>query len=125
MRHVATALFLGVGLINLAPAVGVIGSESLQTLYGLSVPQGDLALLMRHRAVLLGLVGAILVVAAFRSSHRRMATLAGLVSMVSFVLLAVLEPPTTPQIERVLLVDYMAILMLIAAAAISRHSPSA
>jgi hypothetical protein len=49
-------LFL-VAIIHLLPLSGVLGSERLAALYGLSFNEPNLAILMRHRAVLFGLLG--------------------------------------------------------------------
>lgn len=122
MQYVASGLFVIVGLINVTPVVGVLGPTILHSLYGLPIAEGDLALLMRHRAVLLGLVGGLLIVAAFRQTLRRPATVVGVVSMLSFVLLAFLEPPTTLALKRVLYIDCVAIPLLLVAAWLTRHT---
>jgi hypothetical protein len=88
MRHVATTLFVLVGLVNLLPAVGILGAARLESLYGLPLAGDDLLLLMRHRAALLGVLGGLIIVAAFRHQLRAAATIAGLISMLSFIALA-------------------------------------
>ena len=60
---IAAALFAIPGLINLYPLVGVLGAKQLESLYGVDVAAPDLALLLRHRAVLFGLLGALLLAA--------------------------------------------------------------
>ena len=37
MRHLATALFVVVGLVNFAPVIGVLGAARLESLYGVPV----------------------------------------------------------------------------------------
>jgi hypothetical protein len=109
-------LFLA-GVIHLLPLPGVLGSSQLSQLYGLPFDDPGLALLMRHRAVLLGLVGLLLVVAAFRRPLRTLAFVAGFVSVVSFLLLA--APPAgalTPAIQRVVAADWVALVCLVAGA---------
>jgi hypothetical protein len=89
----AAALLLVVtGLVNGLPVTGMAGAAALQQLYGVTVADPDLLVLMRHRAVLLGLLGAALVGAAFVPSWRLPAAVAGLISMLTFVGLAAVEP---------------------------------
>jgi hypothetical protein len=112
-------LFLA-GVIHLLPLPGVLGGSQLSQLYGLPFDDPGLALLMRHRAVLLGLVGLLLVVAAFRRPLRTLAFVAGFVSVVLFLLIA--APPgvsLTPVIQRVVLADWVALFCLVAGVAAS------
>ena len=59
-RYLVPAMLILVGLIHLLPLSGVLGSERLASLYGLSFSEPNLAILMRHRAVLFGLLGVLL-----------------------------------------------------------------
>ncbi len=87
MALLAVAL-VGVGLLHLVPAVGVLGGATLERLYGAGPLSPELELLLRHRAVLFGVLGALLVAAAWRPTLRTAAVIAGLVSMLAFVWLA-------------------------------------
>jgi hypothetical protein len=77
----------------------------------------SLVLLMRHRAVLFALLGAFLIYAAITPAYRSLALGAGLVSVVSFLLLA--EPWVTsgiaslPAIQRVAQADVVALICLV------------
>jgi len=55
-----------VALIHLMPLLGVLGPTRLALLYGLDFNDPNLAILMRHRAVLFGLLGTYFACAAFR-----------------------------------------------------------
>jgi hypothetical protein len=79
MEKIVTALLVVVGIIHLIPVSGVLGAERLSALYGVSLNEPNLEILMRHRAVLFGLLGAFLVYAAFNPQ----AFLAGFLSVVS------------------------------------------
>ena len=70
MRLLSITLFLVVGLANLLPLVGVLSTVRLQMLYGVSIEDPNLAILMRHRAVLFGIVGTLLLSAAFSPAFR-------------------------------------------------------
>ena len=117
MNLIITFTLLITGIIHLLPAVGVFGADRLQVLYGMSVEDESLVLLMRHRAVLFALLGAFFVYAAFTPAYRSLAFVAGLVSVVSFLLLA--EPWHTtgsvsvPAIQRVVQADVVALICLV------------
>ena len=70
MKQLAITLFTLTGLINLYPAMGLLGAAQLESLYGLPFTGEDLLLLMRHRALLLGLLGAFIIGAAFQKTWR-------------------------------------------------------
>ena len=115
MDTLATALYVIVGVVNLVPVSGVLSTNRLQTLYGVSLADPNLIILMRHRAVLFGVVGALLVASAFHTPLRPLALAAGLISMLSFVLIAYLVGGFNAELRRVVLVDLAASALLVAA----------
>ena len=66
-------MLIVVGVIHLLPLSGVLGGAQLFSLYGVPVDDPNLEILMRHRAVLFGLLGVFLVYAAFKPSLGRSA----------------------------------------------------
>lgn len=112
MRHLTSAMLIMVGVIHLLPLSGVLSAERLATLYGLSFHEPNVALLMRHRAVLFGLLGAFLLAAAFRPSWQAMAFAVGGISVVSFLWLAVSTGGYNAQITRVVWADVVALVCL-------------
>ncbi len=127
MQALNKAVFILVGLINLAPVIGVISAGQISRLYGIDVDSADLAVLMRHRAVLFGLLGAFLVVAAFRPALQLTAGIAGLVSMLSFVALAYTAGDIGAEVNKVALVDIIASILLVIALILNKkteESPS-
>jgi hypothetical protein len=117
VRYLVSAMLLVVGVIHLLPLSGVLGAERLAALYGLSFSEPNLAILMRHRAVLFGLLGLFLVVAAFWPALQWAAVLAGFVSVLSFLWLALATGGYNAQLARVVAADGVALACLLVAAA--------
>ncbi|ORE85834.1 membrane protein [Oceanococcus atlanticus] len=114
VNHLISGVLIAVGLIHLAPALGVLGPERLRQLYEVSVHDPDMLLLMRHRAVLFGILGAVLTLAAWHRELQPLALLAGILSTGSFILLAGGEAYNAA-IRRVILIDWLALGGLLAA----------
>jgi len=113
MRHVVTAALIVVGIIHLLPLSGVLGADRLQALYGIAVDEPNLAILMRHRAVLFGLLGGFFVLAAFVPSMQLSALVLGFMSVVSFLLLAWMTGGYNANVARVVMVDVVALVALV------------
>jgi len=119
---VVAACLASVGVVHLLPLAGVAGPRQLDDLYGIGTVSGDVDVLLRHRAVLLGLVGMILIVAAFVRSLRVIATAVGVVSTASFIVVAMIGDTSTSELHRVVVIDIAAMGMLtVAAVAEMRH----
>jgi hypothetical protein len=121
--RLVAALLLLVGLIHWLPVSAVLGGEWLVRLYGIQPETPDLAILLRHRAVLFALVGGVLVAAAFHPPWRELALLMGLASVLSFLLIARLEGGGSAPIQRVVRVDIVALVALLAAAVLQLRQP--
>lgn len=116
MRVLIAAMLLLAGIVHLLPVSGVLGSTQLASLYGLPFDDPNLAILMRHRAVLFALLGALLVAAAFKARWQGLALVAGFVSAASFVLLAWSTGDYNDRIARVVWADVAATGCLLVAA---------
>lgn len=104
MSHVlTTATYFLAGVIHLLPVTGILGSSQLERLYGVVPTNPDLLILMRHRAALFGVVGAILLWAAWHPDVRPIAAPVGLLSMGSYLVLA--TGSTNPALGRVWWID--------------------
>ncbi len=117
MRFVVPVCLLLVALIHALPAIGLLGPARLQQLYGVAVGEPNLELLLRHRAVLFGLLAALLGWAAFHPALHRLGLVAGLASVLSFVLLAQAIGPLNPALTSVARVDLVALALLAIAGA--------
>lgn len=110
----AVALVLA-GLIHLLPLVGVLGPSRVAAMYDVRVDGPDLAVLLVHRAVLFGLLGALLIAAAWSDDLRPYAIGAGLVSDVAFLVVARANPGVNPAMRRVVQADVVSVVLLLVA----------
>ena len=99
-------LVLG-GIGHLLPVLGVLSAERLSAMYGVGVEGADLALLLRHRAVLFLVVGGLALLGAWREELRALALVVLVSSAGSFVLLAALEGPVNSSLQRVVRADWL------------------
>lgn len=104
------------GIINLLPLAGALGADNLRSLYGLASITPDLEILLRHRAILFGLVGSQLIAAAFVPGLQLAALLIGGVSMASFIVIALLVGTFGAPIRTIVLADVVGLLALSPAA---------
>lgn len=119
MKLLAQSLLFTVSVIHLLPVVGVLGQESISKLYGVSISDSNTEILMRHRAVLFAIVGLFLLLSVFKSDYQPLAILIGLISVVSFLLLSWSTEGLNPEMSRVVKIDWIALLLLIAAGGIN------
>ena len=87
------------GIMNVLPLAGALGADQLRSLYGLASITPDLEILLRHRAILFGLVGSLLIAAAFVPGLQLAALLIGGASMASFIVIALLVGNLVPRSE--------------------------
>ena len=124
MRALSTALVVLASLINLAPVLGAFSIERMQALYGVALQDPNLGILMRHRAVLFGIVGAIMIVSAFHPPLRPVGYAAGFVSMLAFLAIAWLAGGYNAEIQRVCMIDLLGLAALLGAWLIDRFAAS-
>ena len=113
MRHVAALMLLLVAFVHLTPLVGVLGTGRLEALYGVPIAGPDLAVLMRHRAVLFGLLGSYQLWAVVRPAHRTVAFVAGIVSLGAFLALVFSTPGHNTNLARVAAIDAVALVFAV------------
>lgn len=117
MKWVPAAFLLIAGAIHVLPVSGVLGPAQLTSLYAIEFADANAVVLMRHRAVLFALLGVTLVVAAFVPRWRWPAIVAGLVSTLSFLLIAGSANELNESLARVVVADWIAAASLLMAAA--------
>lgn len=111
-KAAAVILFI-VGVINVLPIIAFFDPGKTVRLYGVPVESESLTILMRHRGILLGLVGAALIVAAFETEFRVFAIAMALISKIAFIFLTFTASNYTAEIRQVALIDVVAIFLLL------------
>jgi hypothetical protein len=103
-----TGLMLIVAVIHLLPLTGFFGVNRLASLYGIGITDGNLEILMRHRAVLFGILGAFFAYAAFTPALQPLAFIAAFASLASFFFLSLSVGDFSDSIRKVVIVDVVA-----------------
>lgn len=118
MKLAVSLLLAVVAAIHLLPVAGVVDAAALTRLYGVAVDDPNLAILLRHRAVLFAIVGGVLLYAAFRPALQPTAFVVGLVSVVAFLWLAWSTGGYNAALRTVVIADVVALACLVVAVAL-------
>lgn len=108
-----SATLIIVGVIHLLPLAGVLGAGRLEKLYGITFDEPNLVILMRHRAVLFGMLGAFLLFSAFYPPWQPLAFLAGWMSVLAFLAIAWSTGGYNHHTARVVKADLLALACLL------------
>ena len=104
-------LFLA-GVINFIPSSLAFLPKKINASYGINVTDGNLELLLRHRAVLLGIIGGLMIFSAISKRYYDLSVIIGSISMVSFVILYHNIGTINDELKKVMLFDVAAIVIL-------------
>jgi hypothetical protein len=118
MRFVVPAALLLVAIIHALPLVGVVSGTRVASLYGVAVQDPNLEILLRHRAVLFGLLAAFLAYAAFNRHLHSLALAGGAISVLSFLALALTVSGYNASLATVVKADVLAAVLLAVAATV-------
>ena len=125
MAKAASVLLFVVGVINFLPALGVISAARLSQAYAIELPSHDLEILMRHRALLFGIVGGFILYSVFVPGYQTAAMVMAALAMVGYVLLMWQVGHYNAALYKVMLVDIVGILCLAAAALLRYYAKAA
>jgi len=117
--HKAFLCFLGiVGFINIAPLLGIVSAEKLNQAYGLVLEDSNLVILMRHRALLFGILGGFILYSIFSPQYQSAAMIMAAISMVGYLVLMISTGNYNTEIWKVAIVDLVGLVSLASAAAL-------
>ena len=93
------------GLVHLLPVTAVLGQAQIAALYGVEVQDANVVLLLQHRAILFALLGLMMIFFAYKQRYLTLICSAAVISMTSFVFLALMHSPVHALIQRVMWID--------------------
>jgi heme A synthase len=101
------------GLINLLPALLAFVPDKISKSYGIEIPNSNYELLLRHRAILFGIIGGLMIYSAIVKKQYEIASTAGLISMISFIILYFLiDKEINTELKKVMMIDVVATVIL-------------
>ncbi|MCZ8234501.1 MAG: phosphopantetheine adenylyltransferase [Inhella sp.] len=112
MKYISIVALLVAGIIHLLPVPGVMGVSTLARLYGIEVNDPNTAILLQHRALLFGVLGALMLSAIALPWLRVTALSVALFSAASFIVVAMAVGGYNPSIERIVVADIVASVLL-------------
>jgi len=87
MAKAASLLLFIVGVINFLPVMGVLSAARLSQAYAIELDGNDLVILMRHRALLFGIVGGFILYSVFVPGYQTVAMVMAALSMLGYIFL--------------------------------------
>ncbi len=123
MERLITGILFLVGAINLYPVVGVLSVKMLSNLYLIDVQDNDLLILLKHRAIIFGLLGGFIIYSAFKPELQWLAIIMGFVSMFSFIVIAFLVGDYGTGIRKVIIADVIALVGLLIVLGLRSYIP--
>jgi heme A synthase len=101
------------GLINLLPSLLAFLPDKISKSYGIDIPNSNYELLLRHRAILFGIIGGFMIYSAIDKKYYEIATTTGLISMISFIILYFLiDKDINLELKKVMMIDVVATVIL-------------
>ena len=113
-----TVLLLIVGLINFIPIIGALSTDHLAKLYGVNLTNNNIIILLQHRALMFGIIGAFIMYAGFNPSLQALAFIAGFVSMLGFIVFALRASTYNQELAKIITLDIIALVLLVIALAL-------
>ena len=118
MNELYLVLLFVVGVINFLPVIGVLSLSKINQSYGLEVNDANTQILLRHRAVLFGLIGGFIILSVFEPQYQVVAIVFALVSMLSFLIICKLVGNPNASLTKIAKVDVVGLVLLCLAIAI-------
>ena len=107
-----------VGVINTLPVVGMLGADRINAAYGLTLNSPDLEILLRHRALLFGIIGGFILASIAIPPLRLAALILAGISMVGFLIISWQVGGANAELQRIAQVDIIGIAALVGAVAL-------
>jgi hypothetical protein len=115
MNEAIQVLLFVVGVINFLPVMGVISADKLSRAYQIELPGNDLIILLRHRAILFGVVGGFILYSVFQPMYQDAAMVMAAITMVGYLYIVWAVGGYNKAIFKVAMVDVVGIICLVLA----------
>ena len=126
MNKLLIASLLTVAVVNLLPVLGLFSSAQLHKAYGVAVSDPNMQILLRHRALLFGILGCFVLASIAIPEWRFVALVMAGVSMASFVLLVFIYDNNNVHLLRIAYVDIFGLVVwMLAMACVFENSRAA
>jgi len=115
MKKVYLVLLFLVGVINFLPIIGVLSLDKINQIYGLSLIDNSLEILLRHRALLFGLIGGFVLFSLYKPQHQIAAISLAALSMLGYLFLFWSIGGSNAELLKVAQIDIVGVILLFAA----------
>jgi flagellar biosynthesis protein FlhB len=112
-RNIAIALLVVIGMLTASPSITAFHPSGITALYGVAFENDAALLLVRHRQIILGLLGATLVCGAFFVPLRMMAITINILSKSAFLGISLTTSNLTPGLQRIVYFDLVSVVLLL------------
>ena len=109
-------LLFVVGLINFLPIIGVLSADKLSAAYSVELIGNDIVILMRHRALLFGIIGGFIFFSLFKPLYQEAAMVMAAISMIGFLYFIWAVDGHNDALSKIAMVDVIGIVCLLIAA---------
>ena len=113
LQTINSILLFIIGIINILPIIAFFDISRTESLYGIKINGESLQVLMRHRGVLLALLGTGLIYSVFKPEFRLPIIIAALVSKFVFIFLTYSTANVSAEVGKVALIDVVSIVVLL------------
>lgn len=125
MHEAASILLFVVGVINFLPVLGMLSTARLSRAYAIELNDSNLVILLRHRALLFGIVGGFILYAVVVPDFRVTAMVMAAVTMSGYIFFMRQVGNYNAALRKVMLVDVVGIACLAGAALLNYFSGAA
>ena len=113
-----------VGIINALPLIGVLSGQRIALAYDIDVNSPELSLLLRHRALLFGIIGGFVLASIVFEPLRASALIMAGISMVGFLVLMWHEGVKSDALSKIAFADGIGLIALACASVLMLTAPS-
>jgi len=112
LNKAITICLIIVGVINFIPTIAIISAQKLEAAYSIKLISNDLIILLRHRALLFGILGGFILYSVKATSYQGAAMIMAGISMLGYVVLMFTVGGYNEALYKVLIIDVVGIVIL-------------